>query len=213
MARGATTCAPDAAIRRRTMAMPARKSADTTTAGQHPGPAPVHGSPPPQQGNVLNGATRHQSRAPSPGDRLAIVFEMGSPHQFHRSWRTRENQWKQPGHRQHANRIPGQDGSMPPHATATQNTADRTAAPVRTRATRHIRRYCRENTKHCTEQAAAAAGSDGAAPGRASGSITGVGTPACRWSRQSRSCSSRPRRSSCHAPYWRSNRDRTRDPG
>ena len=40
-----------------------------------------------------------------------------------------------------------------------------------------------------------------------------AGRPACRWCRRSRSCSSRPRRSSSRAPCWRSSPGRTRDPG
>ncbi len=39
------------------------------------------------------------------------------------------------------------------------------------------------------------------------------GRQACRWCRQSRSCSSPPRRSSYRAPYWPRNPGRTRDPG
>jgi len=39
------------------------------------------------------------------------------------------------------------------------------------------------------------------------------GTPACRWCRRSRSCSSRRTRSSSAAPRWRSNPGRTPGPG
>jgi hypothetical protein len=40
-----------------------------------------------------------------------------------------------------------------------------------------------------------------------------AGTPACRWCRRSRSCSSRQPRSSSRAPCWRSSPGRTRGPG
>ena len=39
------------------------------------------------------------------------------------------------------------------------------------------------------------------------------GTPASRWCRRSRSCSSPPRRSSCPAPHWRSSPGHIQDPG
>ncbi|XHO04142.1 hypothetical protein ACEQUB_01009 [Ralstonia syzygii] len=103
----ATTCAPGAAIRWQTMAMPARRSADTTTAGQPQDQHPFTRRPPPQQRNVSNGATGHQSHTPGPGNRLAMVFETRPPHQFQQSWRTCEHQRKQRGHRQHADRATG----------------------------------------------------------------------------------------------------------